>query len=488
MKKNSLAPSDIIIFGGCGDLSRKKIVPSLYYRHKDKQLPRKGRIILIGRSNLSNKECLADIKRVAKEVISKEYFDNSVWKSFEKRLSYNKLDVSNLSDFISLKELVEKDACRGRVFYLATPSDIFGEICLNLKESGMITRGSKVVLEKPLGFDLSSFKKINSQVQECFPERQIYRIDHYLGKETVQNLMIIRFANNLFERVWNSDSIEQVQITVSEDIGIEGREKYYEKSGAIKDMVQNHLLQLLCLVAMEPPNKIDPDIIREEKLKVLKSLQPINGSSVKSCTVRGQYDEGKIDGKVAKSYSSEVGKKSDVETFIALKAFVDNWRWSGVPFYLRTGKRMAKRYSEVVLQFKHVPHELFPDQKKDPESNKLIIRLQPDESIKLAMVTKLPGPGGYRLNPVELNLSLADTYKERVADAYERLLMDVIRGNPTLFMSADEVEAAWKWIDDIIKSWKKYNQKVLLYKAGSNGPKKAESLIKKDGHKWYHDE
>lgn len=477
MKKvPKLLPADIVIFGGRGNLSQNKIIPALYHRFRDEQLPKQSRIITVDSAKLSLGRYLSQTENNCRKAIKKKDFTKTSWAEFARKIDYISIDAEDVGSYGALSEILAKQPRKVRIFYLATPSDIFSTICYHLKATGLITEDSRVVLEKPLGLGLASFKKINQEVLECFSEKQIYRIDHYLGKETVQNLMILRFANNLFERIWNSDSIDHIQITVYETLGVEGREEYYDKFGALRDMVQNHLLQLLCLVAMEPPSKLTADTVRDEKLKVLKSLRQITPENIKHNTVRGQYT----------SYASEVNKKNTVtETFVAIKAEIDSWRWSGVPFYLRTGKKLSKRYSEIVLEFQKAPVHIFPTIEENHEPNKFIIRLQPDESVKLQMITKVPGPGGYRLKPVNLNLSLTEEFTERYPDAYERLLMDVVRGNQTLFMRSDEVEAAWIWTENILESWKKARQQVKPYKTGSNGPTDVFSLIERDNRKWH---
>ena len=337
-------------------------------------------------------------------------------------------------------------------------------------DAHLVDANSKVVLEKPLGNSLETSNHINAEVTQAFHENQIYRIDHYLGKETVQNLMVLRFTNNLFEKAWNSENIDNVQITVAEHLGVENRGGYYDSSGALLDMIQNHLLQLLCLVAMEPPNVLEANEVRVEKLKVLNSLRLFNKKTVQTDTVKGQYTRGVIDGEEVKSYLEAIEKfDSKTETYVAIKTFVDNWRWKNVPFYLRTGKRMKKRYSEIVINFKTVKHNIFQNQEKMPH-NKLIINLQPDERIELVQMTKIPGPGGYRYQPIALKLDYSDTFKDRFPEAYERLLIDVIRGNQTLFMSQVELQAAWKWTESISNSWKEANQQNVLYEAGTWGP------------------
>lgn len=481
-----LSPSDIVVFGGTGDLSLRKIVPALYYRLKDEQLHPQSRVFLLGRTPMTRKEHLESIRKTCQNFIAPADLTTADWKRLEERLFYFQVDAKESGAYAELKKALEDKPRTVRVFYLSTPANIFGAICENLHKSGMVTEHTRVVLEKPIGYDLASFNEINNAVLRCFREKQIYRIDHYLGKETVQNLMVLRFANNVFERIWTGDAIDHVQITVAEDIGIGERAGYYDDSGALRDMVQNHLLQLLCLTAMEAPATITADTVRDEKLKVLRALRPILPEDIAAHTVRGQYRDGAIGGVAVRSYLDDLGKKeSDTETFVAIKAHVDNWRWSGIPFYLRTGKRMFKRYSEIVIQFKQVPHNIFPGQDRSPASNKLIIRLQPDESVKFQMVTKVPGPGGYRLKPVNLNLSLSEEFNERYPDAYERLLMDVVRGNQTLFMRTDEVEAAWLWTEHLLNGWKKKKVKASPYQSGSWGPEDSYGMIAHDGRNWH---
>jgi glucose-6-phosphate 1-dehydrogenase len=481
-----LSPTDIVIFGGNGDLAMRKILPGLYYRYRDGQLPESSRILGIGRTELANESEYVDkVKAACEEHVARSDFEPDAWKRFAERIHYAVVDADDSKGYAHLTRFFAKQAQPSRVFYLSTPPDVFGAICRNLHGAGLVTEDSRVVLEKPIGHDLESFRAINNEVLKYFEERQVYRIDHYLGKETVQNLMILRFANNLFGKVWNSSSIDHVQITVAESLGVESRARYYDKYGALRDMVQNHLLQLLCLVAMEPPAKLEPNIVRDEKLKVLRSLRMFTPHDALHDTIRGQYHAGTSGGKAVGGYIEDLGQKnSNTETFVAVKAHVDNWRWAGVPFYLRTGKRLPERYSEIVVQFRPVPLQIFPDQGEELHSNKLIIRLQPDESIRLEVITKVPGPGGYRLKPVYLNLSLAETFTERTPDAYERLLMDVVRGNPTLFMRSDEVEAAWVWAESILKGWEENKQKPKSYNAGSWGPSDATGLMAKDNRRW----
>ncbi|MEL6362556.1 MAG: glucose-6-phosphate dehydrogenase, partial [Pseudomonadota bacterium] len=344
---------------------------------------------------------------------------------------------------------------------------------------------TRIVLEKPIGKDLASAQKINDAVGAVFDEKSIFRIDHYLGKETVQNLIVLRFMNSLLEPVWNANAIDHVEITVAESIGAGNRASYYDTSGALRDMVQNHLLQLLCLVAMEPPLDLEPDTLRDEKIKVLKALRPITADNVRHTTVRGQYERGASDGEVAPAYTEELDGPSSTETFVAIKANIDNWRWKSVPFYLRTGKRMSARFSEIIIQFKEVAHALVKEQGGLPPT-RMVIRLQPDEGVKLLLVTKDPGPGGMRLRYVPLNLSYAEHFEARYPDAYERLLMAVVRGDLGLFMRRDEVEAAWKWVDGILGAWTQDDTPTYAYAAGTDGPPHSAMLLDRDGREWFH--
>lgn len=482
----ALPPADMVIFGGMGDLSLRKILPALYYRFTEKQFNHEGRIFVLAKSELAQDAFLAQVHEHLQLHVKKDDFSDSKWRDFSTTLRHVRVDANDQATYASFSKLLSAQARPVRVFYLATPSSAFGEICHQLKVHGLITSESRVVVEKPLGSNMATFQSLDQSILDCFHENQIYRIDHYLGKETVQNLIVLRFANNIFERLWNSDNIEHVQITVAEEIGVGSRGRYYDDSGALRDMVQNHLLQLLCLVAMEAPSHITPDQVRDEKLKVLKSLRPILANDCQQLTVKGQYRSGMTGHTRMNSYVEDVGVvQSQTETYVALKAFVDNWRWSGVPFYLRTGKRMQKRFSEIVIQFRAVPLNIFPDTTNPPETNKLIIRLQPDESVKLQVATKTPGPGGYRIQPVFLNLSFSEAFTHRSPDAYERLLMDVVRGNPTLFMRSDEVKASWSWTESILEAWRSTNQPVLPYGAGTVGPADAAVLLGKDGAKWH---
>jgi glucose-6-phosphate 1-dehydrogenase len=478
-----LRPCDVVVFGGTGDLAMRKLLPALYHRARDAQLPRGTRIIAASRADLTDD----DYRRlVDREVRRHCQVDGREWTEFLAGLHHLRLDITTDDQWSALAAALEPSQGRVRVFYLATSPALFGAVCRKVAECGLVTASSRVVLEKPIGQDLVSARAINDEVGAVFAEDQVFRIDHYLGKESVQNLLVLRFANTLLEPVWNSRWIDHVQITVAETIGVGQRGDYYATSGALRDMVQNHLLQLLCLVAMEPPGRLDRDGVRDEKLKVLQALRPLTPADAARWTTRGQYGAGLVDGGSVPGYADELGGEGpgSTETFVALKAEVANWRWAGVPFYLRTGKRMAKRVSDIVVQFRPVPHWIFPHD-AGVVANRLVVRLQPDEAVRLQMMTKEPGPGGLRLHPASLNLSYAETFKGRFPDAYERLLMDVVRGNPTLFMRRDEVEAAWAWVEPILAAWRASDEPPKAYPAGTWGPTAAATLLDRDGRTWH---
>jgi len=477
-------PFDFIIFGGTGDLAERKLLPALYYRQRGGQFSEPTRIIGASRSKLSDDEFRAFAEKAITEHVKAEDLDHDEVRTFLERLSYVSVDAMSGEGFSELKEeLGASEAIRA--FYLAVAPSLFGEISHKLKAHGLITANSRIVVEKPIGRDISSAKALNDQIGTDFGEHQVFRIDHYLGKETVQNLMALRFGNMLYEPLWNSAHIDHVQITVAETVGLEDRVTYYDKAGALRDMVQNHILQLLCLVAMEAPSSMEANAVRDEKLKVLRSLKRINGADAPKSTVRGQYRAGASSGGAVKGYLEELGKESNTETFVAIKAEIANWRWAGVPFYLRTGKRLAERVSEIVIEFKSIPHSIFGEQAGRIKANQLVIRLQPDEGVKQWIMIKDPGPGGMRLRQIALDVSFAATFQERNPDAYERLIMDVIRGNQTLFMRRDEVEAAWAWIDPILNAWTENRQEVQSYTAGTWGPSASIALIERDGRTWH---
>jgi glucose-6-phosphate 1-dehydrogenase len=454
---------NLVIFGGNGDLSKRKIIPALFHRFVAGQLNVDFEILSISRSKQNRASFLKEIEQFLGETNKKQVTD------FFDHLVIMEIPKNNEENYASLKERLNTNPDRACIYYFSVPSSAFSEICTTLKNTALIKESSKVVLEKPLGHSLKSSAEINDIISAAFTEKQVFRIDHYLGKETVQNLMVLRFANHLFERAWNAENIENIQITVAESLGVEKRAGYYDKTGALLDMVQNHLLQLLCLICMEPPSSLDPDTVRNEKQKVLESLRPFTKETIESNVVRGQYTRGSINGNKLNSYLEDIDAyDSETETFVALKTYIDNWRWKNTPIYLRTGKRMKKRYSDIVINFKELPHNIFQET-KHPLRNKLIIRLQPEERIELVQLSKIPGPGGYRFKPISLKLDFIDSFKDRMPDAYERLLMDVIRGNQTLFMRYDELAAAWEWIESLSDHWQKHTP-LKLYESGSWGP------------------
>jgi glucose-6-phosphate 1-dehydrogenase len=482
-------PFDLVVFGGTGDLALRKLLPALYYRCRDSQLPPQSRIIGVARRPIGATAYRQNVEAALRRQLPAADIDDISLERFLGRLDHVALDATGADGWAELAAKLAGADDRVRVFYLATAPDLFGPICRNVAAAQLVTPAARLVLEKPIGHDLASARAINDVVGAVFPEERIFRIDHYLGKETVQNLMALRFANSLFEPLWNSSAIDHVQITVAESIGVEGRGDYYDKAGALRDMVQNHMLQLLCLVAMEPPNSLLADAVRDEKLKVLRALKPIQGSDVSGKTVRGQYRAGAINGAIVRGYLEEIdgARASNTETFVVLKVEIQSWRWAGVPFYLRTGKRLPARASEIVIHYRAVPHSIFDSTAGTIVPNRLVVRLQPNEGIKLFLTTKDPGPGGMRLREAPLNLSFAETFKVRYPDAYERLLMDVVRGNPTLFMRRDEVEAAWGWVEPILDDWRQRNEPPKPYPAGSWGPSAAIALIERDGRTWYED-
>ena len=477
-----LPPFDLVLFGGTGDLALRKLLPALYFRHHEDQLPQEGRIVCVARGDLTTEQFIATMTEAAGRYIREEEFHADTWATFSQRVIYLKVDITEQEDYAKLADALSAYPDRARVFYLSTAPGLFTRICQGVNEAGLVTPNSRVALEKPLGRDLDSALQINDELAEVFSEKQIYRIDHYLGKETVQNLMALRFGNSLFEPLWRREHIRDVQITIAESLGVEGRAGYYDHTGALRDMVQNHLLQLLVILAMEPPLSIDSDCIRDEKIKVLRALRPIVGQDVTKRTVRGQYTEGVLDGKKVLAYRKADGVPldSNCETYVAIKAEIDSWRWKGVPFFLRTGKSMPEKRTEIIINFHSVPHSIFemPD-----TTNRLIIRLQPEEMIKLQIFAKGRGDA-MRLLPVNLDLDFDQAFKKRQMIAYERLLSDMIRGNQTLFNHRDEVAAAWNWIDPIIEGWESYSVASQPYKAGTWGPPAASALIARDDCGW----
>ncbi len=473
----------VVIFGATGDLAQKMLFPSLYFLDSEGHLPAGLMIVGFAHSPHSDDEFVA-MARAQVTARAGKGFSEETWRRFAARLCYCAGNAGAAKAYAPLAELLK--GANDVLYYLSISPNFFGTIARHLKAAGLAHEGARIAVEKPIGHDLASCRRIETDLSAAFSEDNILRVDHYLGKETVQNLIAMRFANALFEPLWNKDSIEHVQITVAETIGVERRWPYYDSYGALRDIVQNHLLQLLCLVAMEPPANLEPDSVRNEKVKVLRSLRRIGSGEVERQTVRGQYRKGFAEGAVVPGYCDETGgAPSNTETFVALAAHVDNWRWAGVPFYLRTGKRMAVRSTQIVVQFHAVPHSIFP--KGDMLPNRLTIRLQPEEEISLELMNKTPSleSGGMRLKPLSLDLSLSDAFKrQRRRIAYEKLFLEAMTGNSILFVRRDEVEAAWKWIDAIIEGWKEHNMKPAPYTAGTWGPSAAFALTERNGHSW----
>jgi glucose-6-phosphate 1-dehydrogenase len=500
MQTNSgptVEPCTLVIFGGSGDLTRRKLLPAIYNLVLDGLLPPNYAVVGIGRKPWSDEE-FRTVARKGIEKFSRQSIQEDKWEEFAKRLCYVSGTIDDPNMYHGLRNRIEEieaqfDLPGHRIFYLAIPPTSFAPSCQGLQQAGLIYPAelhehlSRVIVEKPIGHDLESAKAINAIIDEVFDESQIYRIDHYLGKETVQNIMVLRFANSIFEPIWNAKYIDHIQITVSEAEGLGTRASYYEEAGALRDMVQNHILQLLCLIAMEPPYSLDPDVIRNARMEVLRCLHPIRGKDVEQFTVRAQYSHGTAHDQEVPGYRREEGVKADstIETFVALKLFIENWRWSGVPFYLRTGKAMPARASEIAVQFKDIPEILFntnPEARQAP--NLLTLRIQPHEGMSLRIMSKIPGSRA-RSHPVEMNFNYGDAFSEPSPEAYERLLLDVMAEDASLFMRRDAVEASWAWITDILEGWKAHGGRWLPeYPAGTWGPVEADKLIESDGRKW----
>lgn len=470
-------PFDLVIFGGTGDLARRKILPGLYRRFWAGQMPADSRIIGAARADLDDAGFRKLVAEAIDEFVSRDKRDEAMIVQFLDRVHYVSIDATGTGGWERLKGIMRDGVVRA--FYFSVAPALFGAIAERLAGHGIADADSRIVVEKPFGRDLDTARALNATLAAHFAERQIYRIDHYLGKETVQNLMAVRFANILFEPIWKAQYIDHVQITVAETVGVDGRGAYYDKSGAMRDMVQNHMMQLLCLIAMEPPYHFDPNAVRDEKLKVIRALDPVAPQDI----VRGQYLAGGGQGGYVEHSENPASR---TESYIAMKVHISNWRWAGTPFYLRTGKRLRARASEIAIVFKEPPHSIF-DHASGWRENQLVIRLQPNEGMNLMVMIKEPGPGGMRLTQVPLDMSFADALGEDgadIPDAYERLIMDVIRGNQTLFMRGDEVEAAWAWADPIIQGWEGRGDKPQGYDPGSSGPDDALMLMHRDGRRW----
>jgi glucose-6-phosphate 1-dehydrogenase len=476
----------IVLFGATGDLSRRMLLPSLYFLDADGLLPVGFKILATARAQHSRTEFVEQVHKIL--TTRSEGVDDGVWARFAQRLDYVACDATTAAGAAELKPHLEG---RSRpMFFLAVSPSLYGRVCVALAASGLAGEESRIVLEKPVGRDLETSREVNVAVGAVFSEDRIFRIDHYLGKETVQNLIALRFANTLFEPLWNNLTIDHVQITVAETEGVGERWPYYDEYGALRDMLQNHMLQLLCFVAMEPPADMEPDSVRNEKVKVLRSLRRFTRAEAQTASVRGQYVKGVVGGKEAEGYEAERGQPTGTETFVALRVDIDNWRWAGVPFFLRTGKRLPERRTQIVIQFKAVPHSIFGNAARDDlVANRLVIDLQPDEDIALTLMNKSPGisRGGMRLQSMPLSLSLLRAYEgpgSRRRIAYERLLLDVMHGNSTLFVRRDEVEEAWRWIDGVAEAWAQAGLAPKPYAAGSWGPSGAFALIERSERAW----
>uniref|UniRef100_UPI003F5D273D glucose-6-phosphate dehydrogenase n=1 Tax=Buchnera aphidicola TaxID=9 RepID=UPI003F5D273D len=476
---------DLVIFGAKGDLSKRKLIPSLYQLEILNQLSENTRIIGVGRAEWKKKDYRKIVKSSIKEFLNKKII-KKIWKKFKSRLYFCNIDVNYISHFSKLKKILFKKK-KNIIHYFAMPQNTFGKICKGLGKYKFNSSQDRVILEKPVGNSLKTSKKINNIVGNYFQEKQIFRIDHYLGKETILNLIALKFYNSIFFNNWNKNTVDHVQITVAEEVGIEGRWGYFDKIGQTRDMVQNHLLQILSIVAMSPPHNLKADTIKKEKLKILRSLRMINKKNVNLYTVRGQYTQGFYQGKKIPGYIDEIGaiKNSNTETFIAIQANIDNKEWNGVPFYLRTGKRLPIKHSEIVIYFKPVNY-LFSEKINNIPLNKIVIRLQPNEGIDIFIINKIPGlDSNYKLREVKLKFDYKKSFKKfRLCDSYERLLLECFLGIQSLFVSRNEIEASWKWIDSILNAWENNKSKLELYKAGTWGPKASSNLLKKNNKSW----
>jgi glucose-6-phosphate 1-dehydrogenase len=486
-------PNTVVIFGASGDLTARKLVPALYELSAQRRLPLKFAVVGVARTKMGHDEFRKKLRDSLNEY-HPDRVSEDVWKSFSKNTFYLPGDFGEAGMYRELKnflkELDRKCGTEGnRVFYMASSPSFFSTIVEGLGEAGMSVGENggwaRLVVEKPFGRDLMSARGLNADIRQYFGERQIYRIDHYLGKETVQNIMALRFANGIFEPVWNDHYVDHVQITVAESIGIDARGAFYEEAGALRDIVQNHLMQVLCLTAMEPPVAFDAESVREEKVKVLKAVHRFSEDEVRKFAVRGQYARGWVWGEGVRGYREEEGvlPGSTTETYVALKLFIDNWRWAGVPFYVRAGKRLPKRATEIAIQFKPTPHKLFAEAETEGlKPNVLVVRIQPEEGVSLKIGAKVPG-AGFKVRSVNMDLLYGTAFLEEVPDAYQRLLLDLMLGDPTLFIRADETEMAWEVLDPVLRAWAG-KAEIPLYPAGSWGPEQAEDLLLGDGRRW----
>jgi glucose-6-phosphate 1-dehydrogenase len=489
----------LVIFGASGDLTKRKLIPAVYNLGLSRSLPSGFAVVGVARREKTNEQFRAEMKEGVGHFSRRKPIDTALWDDFERGISYVRGSFDQAETYTKLKShLEELDKERGtrknRLYYLAVPPADFGTIVENLKAAGLVADAvaersggpwSRVIIEKPFGHDLASSRELNDVIAGAFAESQVFRIDHYLGKETVQNLLVFRFANSLFEPIWNREHVDHVQITVAEEIGVEGRGKFYEQTGVTKDIVENHLMQLLCLTAMEPPISLSADAVRDEKVKVLRSLRRMERSMVRDGVVRGQYARGFVKGEEVPAYRDEpdVAKDSKIDTFVAMKVFVDNWRWGGVPFYVRAGKRLARRVTEIAVQFKKVPHHLFNAPDGGISQNVLAVRVQPDEGIALRFTTKEPGNATI-LRDVAMDFRYGAAFGSNTPEAYERLLLDAMRGDATLFTRRDEVEEQWAFIDPVFDVWREQAVAPPIYGSGSWGPEQADDLLARDGRRW----
>ncbi len=477
----------LMIFGARGDLAARKLFPALYHLHNCDLLPETLQIHALAREDLNLDSFLGDIKERVRRYVDDTRWSEETWQAYASRFAYRRLDFNHPEAFTELAGVLSEN--EPALFYLATPPSMFGPICEHLGSAGCLGGDRRVLLEKPIGHDLESCRAVNDTVARYFSEDATYRVDHYLGKETVQNLLVLRFGNRFINTQWDQSCVDHVQITVAEPIGIEGRWSYYDGVGQLRDMVQNHLMQLLCLVAMEPPNSMTAAGIRDEKVKIVRALRRLNADMVRDHAVRAQYTQGWIRGDAVPGYLEEEGGRSssDTETFVALKAFIDNWRWAGVPFYLRTGKRMPDKVTEIVITYKSLPHNIFAASGRGGAPNRLVIRLQPNEGIEMQMVSKLHSlRNRMALETRDLNLDFLGTSNlDRIPDAYERLFLDAINGDQSLFVGREEIEESWRWCDALIDAWQEDGTPLQQYQAGSWGPTKGELLIEKDGRSWH---
>ncbi len=490
MSKLLKEPFDLILFGGTGDLSLRKLLPSMYRAFIENELPEKSRILVCSRKQKDFNDLPTIIETAFKKFITDGDFDKNQFKKFIQLIVPTLVDVVNYDKgWDNLKKQFKNRSDVARIFYLAIIPNIYGDCCKNIAKAQLVSKNSRVVVEKPIGYDQESAEAINDTIASHFAEEQIYRIDHYLGKETVQNLLALRFSNSLFENFWDAKSIDHVQISINEQVGLEGRAGFYDGAGAMRDMVQNHLLQLLSLVTMESPNNMNANNIRTEKIKVLQALRPITNEEVKKYTVRGQYVAGNVDGELQSGYLEELFNSSEktnsqTETYVAISAKIDNWRWANVPFYLRTGKRLTRRSAEIVIQFKEISHNVFEPSSGGLVPNRLVIQLQPEERMQLHLMAKDMTQLQTILKPVKLDLNFTDSTNGFKSFGYKRLLLDAIAGNPTLFIHREEGKAAWGWVDPIIKYWKDNDIKPNLYRAGTWGPNESDEMLAQEQREW----